>query len=90
MVHWFDLLVGCLHAQDGVPVMDLSAGAAPMARRQMRKNRKQAKLKEEVYAGRNSAEEREARTEDRLDPSGPTTRREGKPNPKYLGPEWVR
>ena len=70
----------------------LSAGEAPMTMRQKRKALGaglQAKRKvKEAQADGNSAEE-EAGTEDGLDPAGraPATRREVKPNLKYLGPE---
>ena len=83
------LWVGCLCAQESVPIMDLSVGEAPMTRRHKRKAWVQAKRKvKEAQADGNSAEE-EAGTEDVLDLAGraPATRREVKPNLKYLGPE---
>ncbi|CAN6241816.1 unnamed protein product [Urochloa humidicola] len=71
-----------------VPVMNLSAGEAPMTRRQKRKALTQSKLKvKEVQAGGNSEEK--AGTEYGLDSAGPSTRRESKLNPKYLGQDWV-
>ncbi|RLM74368.1 hypothetical protein C2845_PM15G07900 [Panicum miliaceum] len=83
-------LVACAGDKESVPVMDLPPGEAPMTRRQKRKARMQAKQKvQKAQPGGNSAEV-EAGTEDGLNPAGPATRREAKPNPKYLGPEWVR
>lgn len=84
---WFDLWVGCLGLQGSMPVMDLPTAEAPMTGRQKRKAWMQAK---EVQGGENSKEE-EVGTEDGLGPAaGLAKRREAKPNPKYLGPEWVR